>query len=137
MNRADGVHADPRDYLAEERTFLAWIRTGIALMGFGLFSAHFGLLPDGPELVRQVSGVRPNDFALWFGVTLLGLGILVNLLSAWRYIRVVCALDRGIFVRAISKQALAVAMSLALLGLILTIYMILATAPSATLHPLL
>lgn|ERR1700752_981001 len=135
MNRAEPTHADLRDYLAEERTFLAWIRTGIAMMGFGFLAAHFGLFPDGPELARQVSGIRPHDFALWFGVTLLGVGIIVNLLSAWRYMRVVGALNRGIFVqRAVSKQAVAVAMSLALLGLILTIYMILATAPPAALH---
>jgi putative membrane protein len=97
MNRAEAIHADPRYYLAEERTFLAWIRTGIAMMGFGFLSAHFGLFPDGPDLTRQLSGIRPHDFALWFGVMLLGVGIIVNLLSAWRYMRVIGALNRGVF----------------------------------------
>jgi putative membrane protein len=47
--------ADPRVYLAAERTFLAWIRTGIALMGFGFILARFGVF------LRQLQLLRGNS----------------------------------------------------------------------------
>ena len=43
MNESHDFSADPRIYMAAERTFLAWIRTGIALSGFGFVVARFGL----------------------------------------------------------------------------------------------
>jgi putative membrane protein len=43
MNEVQDSAADPRIYMAAERTFLAWIRTGIAFMGFGFVVARFGL----------------------------------------------------------------------------------------------
>jgi putative membrane protein len=121
--------ADLRDYLAEERTFLAWIRTGIALMGFGFVVAHFGIFADEPQVTQHASGAQPHELSLWFGAALVAIGVTVNLFSAWRYMRLVGQLSRGQFVqRAVSKQGVAVAMFLALLGAALTIYMIVAVA---------
>ena len=128
--------ADLRDYLAEERTFLAWIRTGIALMGFGFVVAHFGIFADEPHMTQHAAGAQPHELSLWFGTALIASGVTVNLFSARRYMRLVSQLSRGQFVqRAVSKQGLAVAMVLALLGIALTIYMIAAVAQPTNMLP--
>jgi putative membrane protein len=121
--------ADLRDYLAEERTFLAWIRTGIALMGFGFVVAHFGIFADEPKMTQPAFGAQPHDLSLWFGTALIAIGVIVNLLSARRYTRLVGELNRGQFVhRSISKEGVIVAMFLALLGIAMMIYVILVLA---------
>src|ERR1700730_4038441 len=127
--------ADLRVYLAEERTFLAWIRTGIALMGFGFVVAHFGVFADEPHMTQHACGAQPQELSLWFGAALVAIGVTVNLFSAWRYMRLVSQLSRGQFVqRAVSKQGVAVAMFLALLGVALTTHMIMVVAqPTNTL----
>jgi inner membrane protein YidH len=122
--------ADLRDYLAEERTFLAWIRTGIALMGFGFLVAHFGIFADEPHMTQHASGVQTHELSLWFGTALITIGVIVNLFSARRYARLIGELNRGQFVhRSLSKQGVIVALSLALLGIVMSIYMILTLAP--------
>jgi putative membrane protein len=127
--------ADLRDYLAEERTFLAWIRTGIALLGLGFVLAHFGIAADELSLT-QASDVQPPDLSLWCGGALIALGVTVNLFSAWRYMRLVGQLNRGQFVqRAVSKQGVAVAMFLALLGVALTISLIVVAAQPTSALP--
>jgi putative membrane protein len=120
--------ADLRDYLAEERTFLAWIRTSIALMGFGFVVAHFGIFANEPHVTNQASGVQPHDLSLWFGTALIAMG--VSLFSAWCYMPLVGELNRGQFVkRSLFKQGLIVALSLALLGIAISIYMLLILVP--------
>jgi putative membrane protein len=125
---------DLRVYLAGERTFLAWIRTGIALMGFGFVVAHFGLFAEEPRL-PLASGVRPHEFSLWFGAALIAIGVIVNLFSAGRYVRLVGQLNRGQLDRSLSKQGVSTALLLALLGTAMTIYMILVLSqPQGALH---
>jgi putative membrane protein len=117
--------ADLRDYLAEERSFLAWIRTGIALMGFGFLVAHFGIFADEPFKTQRAYGVPPHEFSLWFGTALIAIGVIVNLFSAQRYMRLIGELNSGQFVhRSLSKQGVIVALLLALFGVAMTIYMI-------------
>jgi putative membrane protein len=113
---------DLRIYLAGERTFLAWIRTGIALMGFGFVVAHFGIFADEPRLTLA-AGVRPHEFSLSFGTALIAIGVVVNLFSAGRYMRLVGELNRGQVDRSLSKQGVIVALFLALLGIAMTIYL--------------
>jgi putative membrane protein len=128
--------ADLRDYLAEERTFLAWIRTGIALMVFGLVVAQVQLFSDEPHIPQHVAGARPHGASLWFGTTLVAIGVSVHLFSAWRYTRLVGELRRGQFVhRPVSKQGVVVALALALLGTAIAIYLLLARGqPPQWLH---
>jgi putative membrane protein len=109
--------ADLRDYLAEERTFPAWIRTGLALMGFGFVVARFGLFVEEIHITQQGSEAHPHGLSLWFGTTLIAVGVAVNLFSARRHIRLVGELNRGQFVdRRPSKQAVIVALFLALVA---------------------
>jgi putative membrane protein len=115
--------ADLRDYLAEERTFLAWIRTGIAFMGFGFVVARFGIFGDEPNITQTLSG-QPHEFSLWFGVALIAIGVVVNLFSARRFVRLAGELNRDQFGhRSLSKQGAMVALFLALLGIAMTIYL--------------
>ena len=126
----ENAAAELRDYLAEERTFLAWIRTGIALMGFGFVVARFGIFGDEPHMTQQIPAGQPHELSLWFGAALITIGAIVNLFSAGRFMRLVGELNRGQFVhRSLSKQGLIVALSLALLGIAISIYMILILAP--------
>src|SRR5258708_2360237 len=80
-------------------------------------------------MTQQASIAQPHELSLWFGTALVAIGVTVNLCSAWRYMCRVGQLNRGQFVRrAVSKQGVAVAMFLALLGVALTTCMIVAVA---------
>jgi putative membrane protein len=116
--------AELRDYLAEERTFLAWIRTGISLMGFGFVVARFGIFVDMPSIPQQLLAVPPRELSVWFGAALIAIGVIVNLFSARRFMRLVGELNREQFAdRSLSKQGVIVACLLALLGITMTIYL--------------
>jgi putative membrane protein len=119
--------ADVRDYLAEERTFLAWIRTGLALMGFGFVVARFGLFLAQIQLSRDDSGAPPHRFSLWVGTALIAAGVVMNLLSIRRHLRLVGELNRGQFTdRHPSQEAVILALFLAFVGAAMALYLTLA-----------
>jgi len=113
------------DYLAAERTFLAWIRTGLALMGFGFVVARFGLFLQALQLGNANLQARPYGPSFWFGTALILLGMIVNIASALNHVRLVRELNRGRteFNRP-SSLGIAVAMTLAILGLAIAIYLV-------------
>ncbi|HEV3332830.1 MAG TPA: DUF302 domain-containing protein [Bryobacteraceae bacterium] len=113
------------DYLAAERTFLAWIRTGLALMGFGFVVARFGLFLQVLQTGQPNLQFRPYGPSFWFGTGLIVLGVVVNLVAARNHIRLVQELKRGgpAADRA-SALAIAVAVTLASLGLAMAIYLV-------------
>ena len=116
--------ADVRDYLAEERTFLAWIRTGLALMGFGFVVARFGLFLTELQVSRSGAVASPNRSSLWFGTAFIAVGVAVNLLSIRRYLRLVGELNRGQFAdHRPSRQAVILALFLALVGIAMALYL--------------
>ena len=123
--------ADVRDYLAAERTFLAWIRTGLALMGFGFVVARFGLFLQQLRFIDHVPLAPPYGLSLWFGTSLIGVGVIVNLSSAWRHVRLVRELDRGepSCSRSLTP-AVATALFLALVGLAMAIYLVSVRGPA-------
>ena len=119
-----GLPADPRPYLAVERTFLAWIRTGIALMGFGFVIARFGLF------LREMAAAKPavNDphagLSLPTGIALIAIGIIVTIVAALRYRHRILALDRGEFRQTFDVGfVFLLAGMLALIGLSVAIYL--------------
>jgi putative membrane protein len=76
---------DSRLRLGLETTLLAWVRTGLALMGFGFVLARFGLFLQEFEKAQQHTSLRSVHTSLIFGVLLIVLGVVVNLLSAWMH----------------------------------------------------
>jgi putative membrane protein len=115
----------PSDYLAAERTFLAWIRTGLALMGFGFVVARFGLFLRVLQAGQANPPAQGYGISVWFGTTLILVGVIVNILSARHHVRLVQDLNQGgsAFHRP-SSLAIIVAVILAVIGLAMAIYLI-------------
>jgi putative membrane protein len=119
---------DPRIYFAAERTFLAWIRTGLALMGVGFAVARFGLF------LRQMVLTNPHGTTLPVGsvgisvpsgVALVLLGVVVLALASFRHIRTTRRLREGTWIPGqISKEAVALALLLAVTGIIMACYLL-------------
>ena len=116
---------DPRVYFAAERTLLAWIRTGVALMGFGFAIARFGLF------MHQLQATQPNiSYHAWgsplSGITLIALGIVVNIGAAVNYTRIIRQLSSGTWIPGkVSRTALTLAVLLAILGAGMAVYLLL------------
>jgi putative membrane protein len=116
--------ADLRDYLAEERTFLAWIRTGLTLMGFGFVVARFGLFLEVMQITRGGAAAQPHGISPWFGTLFIAVGVAVNLLSIRRHLRLVGELNHGqVAARGPSRQAVMLALFLALVGIAMALYL--------------
>ncbi len=105
--------------------FLAWIRTGLALMGFGFVVARFGLFLQQLRLIDHAPSAPSYGASPWFGTALIVMGVVVNLSSSWRHVRLVRELDQG--EPACSRsltQAVATALFLALVGLAMATYLV-------------
>jgi putative membrane protein len=124
MTPPSGQKASLADYLAAERTLLAWIRTGLALMGFGFVVARFGLFLQQIAFVQRAPAGPSYGLSLWFGTALIAVGVLVNLFAGWHHLRLVRDLDRGVLSHSRpSRQAVAVAFFLGLVGIAMAIYL--------------
>ena len=124
-NSQSGAQSDPRVYLAAERTFLAWIRTGLALMGFGFVVARFGLFLREMELTQHPLTIRSTRFTVTVGTVLILIGVIVNVASVLQHVRFVNDLKSG---RELNLRpavlAVIIALALALIGLVVTIYLL-------------
>lgn len=119
-----GPEQDPRIYFAAERTLLAWIRTGLALMGLGFAIARFGLFIRQLQLSTppHSTGAASGAGSAFTGISLIVLGVLINILGAVDYWLTVRALHAGKWIPGrISKMAVTLAMVLAILGAIMAI----------------
>jgi putative membrane protein len=122
---AESHSATPSDYLAAERTFLAWIRTGLALMGFGFVVARFGLFLRQIAMSTHTHTFESTGVSLWIGTALLVIGVAVNIAAAVHHIGLVGKLSRGDVIGRPSAVAVGLALTLAVLGLILAAYLVL------------
>jgi putative membrane protein len=122
---AERRNATPADYLAAERTFLAWIRTGLALMGFGFVVARFGLFLRQIAMTAPRPAIESTGVSLWIGTGLLIIGVAVNIAAAIHHIGLMGKLNRGDAIGRPSAVAIGLALTLAVLGLILAGYLVL------------
>jgi putative membrane protein len=116
---------DPRTYFAAERTFLAWIRTGLGLMGVGFALARFGLFLREFQ-ANQHAAPSHSGVSVDSGVALVALGVLVNLTAVTHHVRTVSELRTGSWIPGrISRNAVILALLLALIGIGTGIYLLL------------
>lgn len=122
-NHSTNAESDLRIYFAAERTTLAWVRTGLAMMGFGFVVARFGLFLRELAVVR---GMSPHQgrLSLWAGVALVGLGVLVNVYAAIRHARFTRSFDVGELSRPSSVLPVVAAVTLAIIGVVVSAYLI-------------
>lgn len=120
--------SDPRIAFAAERTLLAWIRTGLALMGFGFVTARFGLFLRELAAAEHVPPHHSASFAVWTGIGLITIGVMVNVLAAVQHVRIIRWLRSGRpwELRA-SSLGIALTIVLAVIGIGLTTYLAMAT----------
>jgi putative membrane protein len=114
------------DHTANERTFLAWVRTSIAVMAFGFLVERFDLFLAFavPAAVQNKIAVTRSEFGQIAGLVLILLGMLMILLSAFRFTRNAREIDReDVFPGTGSRIDLALAALLVLLGAGLLFYL--------------
>jgi putative membrane protein len=115
---------DPRTYFAAERTFLAWIRTGLGLMGVGFALARFGLFLREFQASQQTTPHR-SGLSVDSGIVLVALGIVVNVSAVVGHIRTVREMQSGAWNPGISRNAVILALLLAVFGVGVAIYLLL------------
>ncbi len=100
-------------------------------MGFGFVVARFGLFLQVLQAGRTNFHMRPYGPSFWFGTGLILLGVIVNIVCARNHVHLVRQLNRGEpgFDRP-SSLAIAVAVTLAVLGLAMAIYLISVREPA-------
>jgi putative membrane protein len=122
----DDIQRDPRVYFAAERNLLAWIRTGLAILASGFAVSRFGLY------LREIASVetplvsRSPGVFVWGGAALVALGVSINIFAVIGHLRIVRALAAGTWVSGRpSREGIALALLLAILGIATLIYLIL------------
>jgi putative membrane protein len=117
---------DPRVYFAAERTLLAWLRTGLGLMGVGFAVSRFGLFLRQISFEQSHLSTPATGLSMWSGVALVTLGVIVNVGAVLRHIHLIRELSSGTW-RAgqVSKEAIALGLLLAGVGLGMAIYLLL------------
>ncbi len=116
---------DPRVRFAAERTFLAWIRTGLAMMGFGFIVARFGMFLREMAAARGTPLPHSPGFSVWVGSALIVLGASVNIIMAAQHARTLKRLASGLpLVPEPSSVAIVVALLLAAIGFLMTVYLV-------------
>ena len=120
--------ADPRVYLAAERTFLAWVRTSVALMGIGFLIARFAFWLRESALLQGVTP-RPNQrmaVSPWLVFGMMAVGVYHVVKAAIRHRDHVRALKAGVANPSLELGTLmTVAAVLALVGMAMSIQILL------------
>jgi len=118
---------DPRVPLAAERTVLAWVRTGLALMGFGFVVARFGLFLREWAAAQHMPVPSTHGLSLWLGLSLVVLGIVLNVASLVRYRRYLKRLAEGVIPEPHPTLETLIAVALTAIGVATVVALVLAS----------
>ncbi len=94
-------------------------------MGFGFVVARFGLFLREIAMTTHGLPLESTGASLWMGTALLLLGVVVNIGAVINHVRLIGRLNRGDKIGQRSSPAIAVAITLALLGIGLAAYLVL------------
>jgi putative membrane protein len=123
------MDSDPRVFFAAERTLLAWVRSGITVMALGFVVAKFGLfltLLTSASVAANASH-HNNELSNVFGIALVIIGVAITIgaqLNHQRYIKTLPPND--VPKLAISWLPTLLAASVAVVGLLLAAYLLIA-----------
>jgi putative membrane protein len=123
------MDSDPRVFFAAERTLLAWVRSGITVMALGFVVAKFGLfltLLSSASTAANASH-HNNELSNIFGIALVIIGVAITIgaqLNHQRYIKTLPPND--VPKLAISWLPTLLAASVAVVGLLLAAYLLIA-----------
>lgn len=122
-----GGRGSASDHLANERTFLAWIRTSLGLMAFGFVVVKFALFLKQLSFVLGQSAPRqPTTHSFAIGISVVGLGVLMAMLSYLRYLGVKRRLDGHAFLPSRLLPAV-LAVAVLVTGILLVAYLVAST----------
>ncbi len=110
------------EHAANERTFLAWVRTSVAITAFGFLIERFDLFLR--AALRTRAPIHQPQLGALAGLVLIGVGVLMVILSALRFIKTAREIDRDELVGGTgSRLDVALAGLLAFLGIALFFYL--------------
>ena len=110
---------DPRTLQANERTLLAWLRTGVSLITFGFVIARTAVWLK----LNQVQAITVAGDVI--GTVFVFLGTATEAIGLVRYLRIRRALLEGRPVMVGATEIIAIAVAIALLGLLLGVFTLL------------
>ena len=122
----NGMIRNFADHSANERTFLAWVRTSIGVIAFGFLVERFDLYLAvmAPEALGNRIAVPRGNFGQVAGLVLIIFGVTMNLIAAYRFVRVAREIDdEKVFPGTGSRIDVALAILLALLAVGLLLYL--------------
>ncbi len=115
---------DVRTFLAGQRTLLAWVRTALALMGFGFLVAKFGLFLRQLSAIEQLAEIKGSRFSLWMGMSLVLVGVVVNIYAAVRHAQLAAQFASRKHGRPAKPWfEISLSVALALIGVVMTVYL--------------
>ena len=123
------MNSDPRVFFAAERTLLSWVRSGLTVMAMGFVVAKFGLFltllsasSTAKSHLHQNSGLSNI-----FGITLVIVGAAIILGAQYNHRLYISTLPpEDVPKLAITWLASLLSFSVAVVGILLAIYLVLA-----------
>lgn len=125
--KAKPLVSDPRIFFAAERTLLAWVRSGLAVMALGLVIDKFGLLLSVLTSSTVNHHQTHQDISHYLDIILILVGTLIVMGAQYNHqAYVLCLPPEDLPKQAIVRLDWFLTFSIATIGVLLTIYLVVA-----------
>ncbi|ADI30220.1 YidH family protein [Methylotenera versatilis] len=125
--KAKSLVSDPRIFFAAERTLLAWVRSGLAVMALGLVIDKFGLLLSVLTSSTVNHHQTHQDISHYLGIILILVGTLIVMGAQYNHHVYLPSLPpEDLPKQAIVRLDWFLTFSIATIGVLLTIYLVVA-----------